>query len=288
VQAAREAARRAQCSNNLKQLALAMHSFHEARGRLPEGASGCCWGTWMMRLLPYTEGANLLDPYENLGGFGFGTPTYASVNNLKYITSRRLAVATCPSDVPEVYDTSPLTKHNYAANYGNTGLDNVSTGDNYTPRAEFGDVIFGGSPFAWRKIVSGKVVETPVSFADITDGTSSTLLLAEAIQSHGADGRGLTWWGDAAGFSTYKGPNTSQPDTFPSAAAPCDPAGNNPPCVPVSDSVPEMFFARSRHPGGVEAALCDGSVRFVSDSIDINIWRSLGTSRGGEAISGDY
>ena len=83
------------------------------------------------------------------------------------------------------------------------------------------------------------------------------MLLAEVVQTQPADGRSLTWWGDAAGFSAYFGPNTSQPDTFP-ARRPCVPTGNNPPCVTGSARVPEMFFSRSRHPGGVEVALCDG------------------------------
>ena len=68
----------------------------------------------------------------------------------------------------------------------------------------------------------------------------------------------------------------------------CDPSGNNPPCLTVSAMVPEMFFSRSRHPGGVEAALCDGSARFVADTIDIRVWRALSTMRGDEPISDDY
>ena len=277
VQAAREAARRAQCANNIKQLALAHHSFHEARGHLPEGASGCCWGTWMMRILPYTELNNSFDWYKNLGGTGL--PSYSMGDNLEYVTSQRLSVATCPSDEPGKFGTTDLTKHNYAANYGNTGFDDVSGSDNYTARANYNGVVFAGAPFGCR---------ITFSFADIVDGTSNTLLLAEVVQTNGNDGRGLTWWGDAAGFSAYYGPNTSQPDTFPSSSAPCDPTGNNPPCVNSSANVPEMFFARSRHPGGVNAAMCDGSVRFVSDTIAITLWRSLSTTHGGEVISGEF
>lgn len=92
----------------------------------------------------------------------------------------------------------------------------------------------------------------------------------------------------AAGFSAYMGPNTSQPDTFPPAAAPCDPTGNNPPCL-LTDSVPEMsFFSRSRHPGGVNIALCDGSARFVGDAINVTTWRALSTTHGGEVTADDY
>jgi prepilin-type N-terminal cleavage/methylation domain-containing protein/prepilin-type processing-associated H-X9-DG protein len=288
VQAAREAARRAQCANNTKQLALAHHSFHEAQGHLPQGASGCCMGTWLVRILPYTELSNLFDSYKDLGAV-LGGLGYSSGDNIR-ITSQRLAIATCPSDEPATYPVvSPiatgLTKHNYAVNYGNTGLDNTTNSDNYTARAKYNNIVFKGAPFGSRTVVNGKNVERTFSFADITDGTSNTLLLAEVVQANGNDGRGLIWWGDASGFSAYYGPNTTQPDTFPSSSAPCDPTGNNPPCRFTSGLVPEMFFSRSRHPGGVNVAMCDGSVRFVSDTVNITTWRALSTTYGDELDS---
>jgi prepilin-type N-terminal cleavage/methylation domain-containing protein/prepilin-type processing-associated H-X9-DG protein len=286
VQAAREAARRMQCGNNMKQLALGLHGFHEARGHLPQGASGCCFGTWMVRVLPYIELTAMFDAYNNLDGFSPG-PSYTVGDNLAYVTSQRLSIATCPSDEPNKFDNR-ITKHNYAANYGNTGLDNIIYSDFYTARTNYNGVVFGGAPFGCRKFVSGKIVENTVSFSEITDGTSNTLLLAEVVQTTPDDGRGLTWWGDAAGFSAYYGPNTSQPDTFPSTAAGCVPTGNNPPCTYSSAGVPEMFFTRSRHPGGVNTVLCDGSVRFANDTIAITLWRSLSTTQGGEVASGDF
>ena len=243
VQAAREAARRIQCTSNSKQLALAMHEFHEANGHLPMALENCCFGTWMPYILPYLEQQDLFDRYEFHA-------LYSSATNIAHVTNQRLTAATCPSDVPAHYLTTPLTKHSYAVNYGNTGIDNVATGYNYKYRDPYNGVTFGGAPFESLKTYG---------LHEIRDGLSSTLLLAEVVQTQGADGRALTWWGDAAGFSAYFGPNTSQPDTFPAQAAPCDPSGNNPPCLTVSAMVPEMFFSRSRHPGGVEAALCDGS-----------------------------
>ena len=97
----------------------------------------------------------------------------------------------------------------------------------------------------------------------------------------------MTWWGDAAGFYTYLAPNSSQPDVIYSSTL-CDPSGNNPPCTQISSVLPSMYGSRSRHPGLVNVALCDGSVRSVNDSIDINVWRALSTTYGSELIPGDY
>ena len=279
VQAAREAARRTQCADNIKQLALAMHGFHERDGHLPEGMADCCFGTWMMRILPFVEQDQLFALYVNLGGpFGPG-PLYRSWPNVQ-VTCTRLTCATCPSDTPSIFlYGAELTKHNYAGNYGNTGLDNSTTGTNYTPRANLNGVVYQGAPFGSRETVS---------FNQIPDGLSNTLLLAEIVQTEGGvDVRGCTWWGDGAIFTTYLAPNSSQPDLIYSISV-CDPSGNNPPCGQISAAMPEMYGARSRHPGGVQTAMCDGSVHFIADVIDINLWRALSTTHGGEPISVDY
>ena len=282
VQAAREAARRTQCSNNLKQLALAMHGFHEARGHLPPGMNGCCMGTWLVYILPYLENQNLFDQYKNLGGTFATGPEFKRTPNDK-ITGTRLAAATCPSDTASGYPflAYEMIKHNYAVNFGNTGLENTNLGENYSfskvlNQGQPDEVVFHGAPFNSR---------TTCSFDFITDGLSNTLLLAEVVQTEGSkDVRGIIWWGDGAGFSTYLAPNSSQPDLLYSIDV-CDPVGNNPPCGQISSAMPAMFASRSRHSGGVGAALCDGSVRFVANSIDINTWRALSTTRGNEIIS---
>ena len=280
VQAAREAARRTQCSNNLKQLALAMHGFHEQRGTLPPGMNDWFGGTWMVYILPFTEQYNLFNQYVNLGGKMWNPSTHPGYRDTpnSIITSSRLATATCPSDTANKYTASGwnLTKHNYAVNYGNTGQDNANIGENYTPRADLNGVIFLGAPFANR---------TTFTFAQIKDGLSNTLLMAELIQTEAADdGRGLTWWGDGAGFSAYLAPNSSEPDITTACGADVV----EPPCASVSSTMPSMFGSRSRHPGGVHVALGDGSVRFVNNSINIDTWRALATTRGNEPISGDF
>src|SRR5262249_6618169 len=127
----------------------------------------------------------------------------------------------------------------------------------------------------------------PRTIMEITDGTSNTLMASEALQGRGSDLRGFTWWGGAAGVTAHLGPNSSLPDVVTGGI--CSPtASPKMPCTTTSTAaMPRLMAARSLHTAGVNAALCDGSVRFVRDSIDINVWRALSTSSGGESI-GDY
>jgi prepilin-type N-terminal cleavage/methylation domain-containing protein/prepilin-type processing-associated H-X9-DG protein len=276
VQKVREAANRAQCQNNLKQIALAFHGYHDARKKLPPGmAPGntsafqyCCWGTWMVPLLPYIEQQALFQIFQNYGGTNSTGPQYGTGVNLQ-VTSQRLAVLTCPSDTPNA-PLPPITAHNYGVNYGNTTIY-----QNATAALGGATVVFGDAPFA-------PTVGYPL--LHISDGTSNTLLLAELVQGQRSDLRGFTWWGPASGFTTLAGPNSSTPDR---PLQNCDPAAPNPPCATATVGDPVNQFARSRHTGGVNVALADGSVRFVSDTVDLATWRALGTARGNDIV-GDY
>src|SRR5262249_37615533 len=124
----------------------------------------------------------------------------------------------------------------------------------------------------------------PAKLLEITDGTSNTLMASEAIQGRGMDLRGFTWWGGAGGFTTYMAPNGSEPDVITGGF------GGDPrmPCTEISTPTrPRLMGARSLHPGGLNVALCDGSVHFIRDSIGYSGWQALGTSRGGEVVNID-
>jgi prepilin-type N-terminal cleavage/methylation domain-containing protein/prepilin-type processing-associated H-X9-DG protein len=300
VQKIREAANRTQCQNNLKQLGVAMHNYNDVYGRLPlqQATGSCCYGTWQMAILPYVEQEAMWQNYQNYGNPAssqFPNQTYEQKANL-LITSVRLDGFTCPSDFPAADksgafngSTYRITQHNYLVNVGN--IDYAQGGDGALPdQANYPGIKFQGAPFSHNH---------PIHFTDITDGTSNTLMAAEIIQGHnqGAslDFRGLTWWAEGSGFTTYRLPNSPLVDYIANGkgVTGCVPPAQNAmnsPCMAIVGGVPNfnVFAARSRHDGGVNVLLCDGSGRFVSNSISWATWQALGTSQGNETIVGDF
>lgn len=273
VQSAREAARRMQCSNNLKQLGLAMHNYHDTYGSFPAGGWGWGWGTWVVATLPYIEQGNLYELYNQ--GNKYDIPNtngrYSSVTN-RQVTEQRLSAHSCPSDLPGEYTRMSL--HNYGANFGNT---------DYAQAALLNGVKHGGAPFG--VINNGDIIRFK-KFRDVLDGTSNTFLFGEILQGNAAkDLRGMTWWGINCNFTTYLPPNTSLPDRLHTVAYFEDQPLLNLPCALSTTTDPTMFAARSRHTGGVQIGLCDGSVRFITESIDLNTYRALSTTQGSEVVS---
>jgi prepilin-type N-terminal cleavage/methylation domain-containing protein/prepilin-type processing-associated H-X9-DG protein len=298
VQKVRESAARMSCENNLHQIGLAMHTYHDSNGTFPYGEGpgnpadpittrrGCCWGDWQTVILPFLEQGNMFNRYVNLGGNDIkGTAMTGTSNRLRYgdspnvenVTSQRLTVLTCPSDTvnPGAITTTingiryAITSHNYVVNYGNTNNYQV---DITTPVV----LKFGGAPFGWAPVVA--------RLSDISDGTSTTLLASETVQGSGSDLRGFSWWAPGAQFTTVNGPNSSAPDIVTQNCT--NQPARNLPCVD-NGGAWNILAARSRHTGGVNVCMCDGSVRFVSQTININVWRGLSTTRGGEVI-GDF
>jgi prepilin-type N-terminal cleavage/methylation domain-containing protein/prepilin-type processing-associated H-X9-DG protein len=325
VQKVREAAARMSCTNNLHQISLANMNYESAyRTFVPGiGKNGCCWGTWMVPILPYVEQDSLYRIYKNFGGLDaspsgpnadyprYGTnsdPTAPTTpNGNRFVSSQRLKTFTCPSDTPTNWGT--LTKHNYALNAGNTNLYQVAVPmgcTNPTIDGSSGCRMFGGAPFGWYEnsnLVNDStfpynIVESnpnngrmgnPRGIGDITDGTSNTICVTEVIQGKGTnDLRGFAWWGGAAGITTDMAPNSPLRDVHTGGICPGVDFPNLPRCTTVSTAErARMGAARSYHTGGVNAAMCDGSVRFIRNSINILTWRALSTSQGGEVISNE-
>ncbi|MEW4569057.1 DUF1559 domain-containing protein [Tautonia sp. JC769] len=298
VQSAREAARRAQCTNNLKQVALAMHNYHDTFGSLAPGRKGCCWGTWQLFILPQLEQVAAYNSFNfdgNNAGGPDGTHRYFGVVNH---TSANLVISSymCPSDSGS-NPANPITANvngtiyeckyrNYVINMGNTTVTQLNM-------PAFG-INFGGAPFydmgspnidIAPEYYPGRTTRKVVGFSSIKDGLSNTLMNSEVIIANGRDLRGFTQWGDAVGFSGFLTPNSKSPDVIDDYW--CNRQPPNPPCTPNTSELDKTYAARSYHPGGVNAAMADGSVKFVKDTINVFVWRSLSTTNGGEVISAD-
>jgi prepilin-type N-terminal cleavage/methylation domain-containing protein/prepilin-type processing-associated H-X9-DG protein len=304
VQAAREAARRSQCVNNLKQIGLAVMNYESAQGSFPPGEKGCCWGTWGIFILPYIEQSALYNAWNtagnNVSGFD-GNWRYAGAYN-STVTNSQVNAYMCPSDPNAgVSRGSPGPRyHNYAVNYGN-GDQAQNPAESFPAQSNPLVIItFNGAPFTDMGspnidivgFAAGMISTQPSKIASITDGLSNTLMASELrIVSPPNDLRGFTWWGPSASFNTSITPNSTYPDvmgnggcgsTSPPLSPPCNNGLNN-----SLGNVEVYLGARSFHPGGVNAAMCDGSVKFFKNTISLSTWMAVGSSKGGEVISSD-
>jgi prepilin-type N-terminal cleavage/methylation domain-containing protein len=317
VQQAREAARRTQCKSHLKQLGIALHNYHDAKQTFPPnlipggrpgspGYIGYSKGNWgvMAYLTPFLEQSNVY------GLLNLESPTYDNVGGSWIIpdSNNRLAASIlvplylCPSDASQKVSTNwgvteGIGPTNYCANMG-TGLDPA------------GGTQFG-SPYGADGVF---FADSRIRFADLTDGSSNTAAMSESVLGVGAtvsgsaaapgserdyyknlafgqnisdascaaattwnqsDPRQFSWYSGEIRWTSYNhyyGPNTAKYD-----------------CV-ANGPATEGYIAsgwkaaRSHHIGGVNILLCDGGVRFISDSINLGIWRSLATRSGGEVV----
>jgi prepilin-type N-terminal cleavage/methylation domain-containing protein/prepilin-type processing-associated H-X9-DG protein len=287
VQAAREAARRIQCVNNLKQIGIAFHNYHDTNLSLPPGSKFTDNGTWYHFILPYAEQTNLTNAFNfngNAVALRISDPQNTTVSYTK------ISMYQCPSDTPDQNSTN-IAKGNYMCNYGNTYgfVSQVQTSD--TP-----PVPFLGAPFAFIVVARaflpfGNPAQGTFGFGTITDGLSNTLAASEGVQGHGMNGttpedRGQIQRGYASGFSGYLAPNSTLPDS--TSFSGCIYPGGSPPNPPCTPGFSFYYFAtRSRHPSGVNSLFLDGSVKFMKNTIGLATWRALTSSQGGEVISAD-
>jgi prepilin-type N-terminal cleavage/methylation domain-containing protein/prepilin-type processing-associated H-X9-DG protein len=274
VQKVRGAAQRMKCSNNMKQWTLGMHNFHDTEGHLPIGANNNPRQTWVMYMWSYIEQGNLsrqIDiPTQN-----FYLPPCTIPYSMSGLCGQAVPQYDCPSDAG-LEQSGPGTYYqrrrgNYVVNWGNTKYDTAPP-------------LTGIAPFA--HINGNRSTPKITRLTDITDGTSNTLLMSETLVAWSqADN---DWRGDIQNddgvfkFMTLLTPNSSAPDVVNWAIPTGDPA------MPVTTAGQEYSAARSRHTNGVNASLCDGSVRFVTNSISLATWMALGTMNGGEVIGSDW
>jgi prepilin-type N-terminal cleavage/methylation domain-containing protein/prepilin-type processing-associated H-X9-DG protein len=314
VQQAREAARRSQCKNNLKQFGLAINNYESSVGSFPPGRTG-----WPMvfsahaQLLPFYDGANLYHAIDFNTAPTFAEPPVAPYSPNVLAARSRVPMFLCPSDLGAVTGSS----------YGPTNYV-ACTGSGSNPAARY---IRAGDGVMFDPKLAGIV-----RFRDVLDGLSNTVAMSEELLGNGYAAGG----GGAAGIATVipgssapvspaqqvlnlvtnqpsGGPYTPANDTN---AGTCvvgaggfwsgirgsrwmnghygdtlynhglSPNSNQFDCGNTSQSV-GLTAARSRHPGGVHVLLCDGSVRFVGNTVNLLVWQGLGTRQGGEA-PGDF
>jgi prepilin-type N-terminal cleavage/methylation domain-containing protein len=278
VQAAREAARRSQCTNNLKQIGLAMHNYHDRSKAFPYGyieegdcpAPGCnqlhrrtCW---MQEIWPFIEQQPLYDQYMN------DTQLWVMDVDPK-VRDQVIPAFICPSDGSE-----PAFGASGGYRSGADGFQGnyvVCWGEDVLP---YGLVELHG--IFYRR--------SDTNFADIVDGSSNTLMGSESI-ARGSKNTGGGWggaggyWGGAPhggfGFTTMEPPNSPLPDRVYACKTTTWPQA---PCLSTAGAADHVNFARSYHPGGAVFVLADGSVRFISETVNLATYRALGTRRGGE------
>lgn len=299
VQAAREAARRSQCTNNLKQIGLALHNYHDTHRRFPMGTlvgasrfdpSGPEWPHVLYFLLPFVEQRPLYDQLAIAQAYG-GQPYHVMPSSPGYDAWPKnltgISGFLCPSDgrggptMAEHLNMAyafPLYRTNYQPFF--PGLNEGDADDDFANAT-------AGSP--WRTVFG---INRGANFAEITDGSSNTLVFSEYLTGAGNDLRGYPWsarTGCQFIFARIT-PNSSAYDILLEYDKFCNDQTNQPsanlPCTPSpATETNHSAGARSRHPGGVNSLKADGSVHFYSDSIDLNVWRWLAWMQDGEVIN---
>ncbi|MEW4531180.1 DUF1559 domain-containing protein [Maioricimonas sp. JC845] len=270
VQQAREAARRSQCKNNLKQIGLALHNYHDVHGCFPsgwiavengvqaahDGGSGIGWGGMLLPQLDQSPLFNQFNPNVTIDD---------PLND--DFRLNRLTVFECPSDPkPEYFDieeeASPgtvitsLPTANYVASFGTEELHGCENAPGTAPVTSSGQCLGDGAFYH----------NSRVRFRDFVDGTSNTFVVGERKTNSN-----LGW------YSTWVGMVPEGEEAFQRVLGSFD-------HVPNSPSAHFDDFS-SQHEGGAQFVLGDGHVRFVSENIDEGVYKAVGTLNGGEVVS---
>lgn len=308
IQAAREAARRSQCLNNLRQLSIGCLLHESAQKRLPAGFTSMnppdtdVHHTWASYILPYLEEAAMFDTID------FKIPSWMAWHNEGAVPRKprkaiwlwtQLNIHLCPSDQPRDIHTGIATVFAHASYLGNEGWASPwpQMESELEARMRIDDLkkisILDQSGSAdprgpFQKVFNSK--NEGIAIKAIIDGTNSTIMLGEVRQYEGEDSRGLLYLASCLYDQKYT-PNTPALDEmeFCTQIGPADDKnGTINPSAPCSSergggSRWTAQTSRSQHPGGVNVSFCDGHTTFVPDSVDLSVWRRLSTRAGQEA-----
>ena len=288
VQSAREAARRVQCGNNLKQLGLAFHNYHDNHRVLPFAfffdAETLNTHGWGEMLLPYIDQAALYNRLDFTQPVFSPQPGIGYTHDNQQVVTTPLAVMTCPTRPggAEVFATM-LPAYFLGLPFPPFDISYRVASTDYGPKsgviAEYWDLVFQGNPPAGsnREGALGDANQC-IPLSRITDGTSQTLLLAEIAGRNHVYRKGRLiagertfggGWGDPRnGFNWLEG---SQPDG----------TGDSGPCA-INCTNRTGRGVYSFHPAGVQVLLVDGSVRFLSETMDTRQFAALVTREKGD------
>lgn len=301
VQKVREAASRAQCANNVKQLALAMHNYASTHQVFPGGGAtdgNCCgansYSNWAIECLPYIENEGLFKKYDNTK-FNENPANVAVLQNV-------VKTMWCPADNTQVKTDMPASGPGSGLIYARGSYRAVSGKGDPTGRVFFDscEPSLGTLNMNWRGALHGTITESamkaliasgqptcssfiPERLANITDGTSNTLLIGE--YSNTDIPRRATFWGYT--YTSYNqssitpqsrilGNRYGDPALLGSGCAALPGNGGDNPC--------KRGFG-SNHGNGLNFAMVDGSIRYVSNTVDINMLADMATICGGEVAN---
>ncbi|MGI9429562.1 MAG: DUF1559 domain-containing protein [Bythopirellula sp.] len=308
VQAAREAARRSQCINNLHQLGLAIHNYESTNGRFPPGNLGFDASTstlsrlnfhpteirtaYVPFVLPYLEESALFGAYD------FDRRTLDQYNEINNPVGKLLPTFQCPSDEPHTAaacNSGPGS--DWKGNYGiNWGAWRQMCQMPRTPGEDYPNDICNenatGKPPATVHVAPFHL-SFGAKMAQITDGTANTLAMMEMIQPPGeerCDRRGRIWCekGGCGNITTFLSPNSSAPDE-----GNCQEDFEDAPCIRLGGNnqaanTKAFTSSRSRHSGGVQAVMCDSSAHLIADDIDLRVWQAMSTMNQGEVFDASF
>jgi prepilin-type N-terminal cleavage/methylation domain-containing protein len=270
VQAVREATRRLQCQQNLKQIALALHSYHEACRSFPYGVNAAWGHSWSAHVLPFVEQTAVADlvPWSEAGWWR-GTDRNSRM--LQQLVRMQIPLFRCPSQgEPLTSDINEMSDR-YVTNYlacagGDATHDNLGPGGMGQSNGMFRAAQFNRNP------------QRPARLQSVADGTSQTLMISES--SFIVNEEEGCWICDR--FYLYH-PNADSGDgsdfseALGSTFYPINLQGQD-------EQQRESAFS-SYHPAGVNGAFADGSTHFFHDSVDLAIWRAHGSMRQREVLA---
>jgi prepilin-type processing-associated H-X9-DG protein len=275
VQAAREAARRMSCSNNVKQLALSLHNYENVHRKFPFG-----WNThgtlWSAMILPFIEQSNLYSTLQFAENRNWDTSGSANASAL----SQHISIARCPSmRLPEQMTYNGV-RDRVPTSYRGNGGNEVTSDDTGTI------TIPGTKSFEMQNLNGVFFGCSAIRFGDISDGTSHTVAIGESHTDPDfiKDAQGMDWWfigSPQIDPCDCRGGNGGT--EFSEAAGSFYPPLNTQILNPAAHGhLMELAFG-SYHSGGAQFGLCDGSVHYLSDNIDLRVYHNLGARNDGNA-----